>query len=118
MVKDKECIFCKIVNGDIPSEKIYENDNFFVVNDVKPVSEGHCLVISKKHYETLFDLPASLGQELLDAAKKQGLRLIDEGKADGIKLVQNNFDPAGQVVKHFHLHVIPEKSGIKRERQV
>lgn len=118
-MKDKlDCIFCKIERKEIPSEVIYSDDNFFVVNDLHPVSNGHCLIIPKKHYETLFDMPSSLGSELLDLAKKQGFRLIKEKKAEGIKLVNNNFEASGQVVKHFHLHVIPEKKGVKREKHV
>ncbi|MDP1728589.1 MAG: HIT domain-containing protein, partial [archaeon] len=63
----------------------------------------------KKHYETILDMPSSLGSELVDIAKKQGLRLIKEGKAEGFNLFQNNFKSAGQVVLHYHMHVIPRK---------
>jgi histidine triad (HIT) family protein len=114
----EDCVFCKIIKGEISSEKIYEGDSFIVINDKNPVSEGHCLIISKKHFESVFNLPNTFGSELLKISKKQGLRLIDEKKAEGIKLVQNNFDAAGQVVKHFHLHVIPEKKDFNRERSV
>jgi len=113
-----DCIFCKISKGEIPSEKIFEGENFFVINDVNPVSEGHCLVISKEHYETIFDLPSDLGEELVDIVKKQGRRLINDGKADGIKLVNNNYEASGQIVKHFHLHIIPERKGVSREKSV
>jgi histidine triad (HIT) family protein len=109
--KKEECVFCKIVKGDIPAKKVADEENFIVINDAHPASEGHCLIIPKKHYETVFDLPSSLGSELLSIAKKQGLRLIKEGKAEGIKLVSNNYEPAGQLVKHFHLHIIPHKTG-------
>jgi len=113
-----DCIFCKIAKGEVPSEKIDETENFFVINDAIPVSEGHCLIISKEHYETIFDLPANLGDELIGSIKKQGQRLMKEGKADGIKLVNNNYKASGQVVKHFHLHIIPVKEGIEREKSV
>ncbi len=116
MKENKDCIFCKIIAGKIPAEKIWEDDNFMVVGDAYPVSEGHCLVIPKKHYETILDMPSTLGTELLDIAKKQSLRLIKEGKAEGIRLAQNNFEAAGQAVKHFHLHIIPEKKGVKTKR--
>ena len=59
----EECIFCKIVNGKIPSEKIFENDNFIVIKDVNPVSEGHCLIIPKKHFDNIFSLPSLFGNE-------------------------------------------------------
>ena len=114
----KDCIFCKISKGEVPAERIAESENFFVIKDTDPVSEGHCLVISKEHYETLFDLPSGLGKELLEAVKEQGQRLIKEGKADGIKLVNNNYESSGQVVKHFHVHVIPEKEGVVRGKRV
>ncbi len=113
--KKNDCVFCKIVGGEIKADIVGDEENFIVMNDINPVSPGHCLIIPKKHYETIFDLPSSLGTELLSAAKKHGLRLIKEGKAEGIKLVSNNYEPAGQVVKHFHLHIIPEKKGIKRK---
>lgn len=113
-----DCVFCKIVEGEIPSDKIADEENFIVINDLNFVSEGHCLIIPKQHFNDVFEIPSSLGIELLDVAKKQGLRLIKEGKADGIKLVQNNGVAAGQSVMHFHLHVIPEKMGVKRERHV
>lgn len=118
MAVKKDCIFCKIAKGEIKADKVADEENFIVINDANPVSSGHCLIIPKKHYETVFDLPASLGGELLSIAKKQGLRLIKEGKAEGIKLVSNNYEAAGQIVKHFHLHIIPEKKGIKREKHI
>jgi len=113
-----DCIFCKIVKGEIPSKKILENENFIVINDANPVSEGHCLIIPKKHFENIFELPSLFGNEPLDTAKEQGLRLVKEKKAEGIKLVQNNGKAAGQEVMHFHLHIIPEKSDVKREKFV
>ena len=114
----KDCIFCKIAKGEIVSEGLGESENFFVIADANPVAEGHCLIISKKHFETILDLPSEFGEELIKLAKKQAQRLLDSGLADGIKLVQNNFEASGQVVKHFHLHVIPEKKEVKREKHV
>ena len=109
VTKKEECIFCKIARGEIKSKKLYEDDNFFVVNDIKPVAPGHCLIITKKHYETLLDTPSTLGSELIDLVKKQGLRLIKEEKAEGFNLVQNIMPAAGQIVMHVHFHVIPRK---------
>lgn len=108
---EKDCVFCKILAGEIKTDMIEDAENFVVFNDANPVSDGHCLVVPKKHYKTLLDLPATLGCELIALAKKQGLRLIKEKKAEGIKLIQNNFSAAGQIVPHFHLHIIPEKEG-------
>ena len=114
----KECVFCKITKGEWQVDKLYEDDNFIVFNDKFPVAPGHCLIVPTKHYATILDMPSSLGTELVDLAKKQGLRLIKEKKADGFKLVQNNFAAAGQAVMHFHLHVVPEKEGVKREKYI
>lgn len=117
-MKVSDCIFCKIISGKDSQKPIYEDDNFIVLPDKFPVADGHCLIIPKKHYATLLDLPSTLGSELLSIAKAQSLRLIKEGKAEGIKLVNNNFEAGGQVVPHFHLHVIPEKNGVKRNKHV
>ncbi len=108
--KNKDCVFCKIIAGDIPADKIYDSDNFIVMNDAHPVAVGHCLIIPKKHFVNLLDLPSTLGTELLDIVKKQSLRLIKEKKAEGFNILQNNFKAAGQVVMHSHLHIIPRKN--------
>ncbi len=105
----ENCIFCKISKKEIPRKTIYENDNFFSMSDVNPKIEGHSLVISKKHFKTMLDLPSSLGQELLDCIKKTTIKLIDEKKAEGFNLVNNNFENAGQMVPHFHIHILPRK---------
>ena len=109
----KNCIFCKIIKQEVKSEILDNSDNFVVINDANPVAEGHCLIISKKHYETIFDMPNTLGSELIKLIKKHGLRLIKEGKAQGIKLVSNNYGAAGQVVPHLHIHIIPHLEGSK-----
>ncbi len=105
----KDCIFCKIANGGIPRETIYENDNFFSISDANQQIDGHSLVISKKHFETILDLPSTLGTELLDCIKKTSLILIEKYNAEGFNLVNNNFECAGQAVKHFHLHILPRR---------
>ncbi len=112
----KDCIFCKIARGEIPSTKIYENDNFFSVPDANQQIDGHSLVISKKHFETVLDLPSTLGTELLDCIKKTTLKLIAEHKAEGFNVVSNNFECAGQAVKHVHFHILPRKEGGKVPR--
>jgi len=104
-----ECIFCKIAAGQIPINKIYENDNFFSMPDKNPVTKGHSLIISKKHFETILDLPSTLGPELLDCIKNTVNYLIKNGKMEGFNLINNNFEAAGQAVKHVHFHIIPRK---------
>ncbi len=111
-----DCIFCKIANGEIPANLIYENDNFFSIPDKNQQIEGHSLIISKKHFENILDLPVNLGQELIDCIKKTSFKLIDEHKAEGFNIVVNNFEAAGQLVRHFHLHILPRKKGGKIPR--
>ena len=107
----KDCVFCKIADGKVSSDRIFENDNFFSVSDVNPVVEGHSLVISKKHFETILDMPDSLGTEFLECIKKTALKLMEKNNAEGFNVLNNNFEVAGQVVKHVHFHVFPRKKG-------
>ncbi len=112
----EDCIFCKIANGEIPSDRIYENDNFFSIPDANQQVEGHSLIISKKHFETVLDLPSTLGSELIDCIKKTAMKVLDKEKAEGFNLVQNNFEVAGQIVKHVHFHILPRKKDGKVPR--
>jgi histidine triad (HIT) family protein len=107
----KECIFCKISRGEIPSHRIYESDNFFSIADVNPITEGHTLIISKKHFGTILDMPNTLAPELLDCVKKTSLILIKKYSAEGFNFINNNFEAAGQIVNHVHFHIIPRKKG-------
>ena len=108
-----DCIFCKIAKKEVPAEVIYENDNFFSIPDANQVIDGHSLVISKKHFETTLDLPNSIATELLDCIKKTALKLMEKTKSDGFDIINNNFESAGQVVKHVHYHILPRKKGDK-----
>ncbi len=110
-MNEGECVFCKIASGEIESEKIFESDNFFAIKDINPKTEGHSLVIPKKHYETLLDVPASLLGEFLESAREVAFKLIEETKAEGFNLIMNNKRVAGQLVPHVHLHVLPRKKG-------
>lgn len=109
MVKENNdgCIFCKISSGKIKEAVIAETDNFFAVNDIKPTNPGHCLIIPKKHYGNLLELPSSLGSELLDFTKEVAMKKIKEQKASGFNVVMNNFKDADQLVMHAHIHLIP-----------
>ncbi len=106
---NSDCIFCKIANGEISSKRIYENDNFFSIPDANPVLKGHSLVISKKHFETILDMPNNLCSELLDCIKKTTMKLIMKYDAGGFNILNNNFEVAQQIVKHVHFHIIPRK---------
>jgi len=110
---EKNCIFCKIAKAEVPCEKIYENDNFFSIPDANPKIKGHSLIISKKHFETCLDFPSNLGTEFLDCVKKTALKLMKKYGAEGFNIVNNNFECAGQVVNHFHVHILPRKKGDK-----
>ena len=101
------CIFCKIIRGEIPSRTVYENEHFIVMLDIGPASRGHALVIPKEHYDDLLALPDDLAAEALVLAKKIAVGIKKAFQPAGIKLVQNNGAMAGQSVRHFHLHVIP-----------
>ena len=108
---EKDCIFCKLSAGEISNKKIYENSNFFSILDINQDIAGHSLIITKKHFNTLLDAPKSLGTELLDCIKKTSLFILNKYQADGFNVLNNNFESAGQVVKHFHLHIFPRKNG-------
>ena len=104
------CVFCKIVNGKIPSAKVYEDDKILAFLDIGPVNKGHTLVIPKQHYETMLDLPDKLLKEMIIAVKKM-VQAIKEGvNADGVNLLMSNYKAAGQVVPHAHFHILPRFS--------
>ncbi len=107
----EECVFCKIVRGELPTKKIFETDNFIAIPDAFPQVEGHSLIIPKKHFESCLDLPSNLGEELVYCVKEVALRLMKEFGCDGFNLLNNNFESAGQVVKHVHFHILPRKKG-------
>ena len=110
-MRNENCIFCKILNGDIPSAKLYEDENFAIILDVGPASFGHALVLPKDHYANLFEMPEELLAKLMSLAKVWGEKIVKALGADGLNLVQNNGPAAGQTVFHFHLHLIPRYDG-------
>ena len=103
----EDCIFCKIIKGEIPCFKIYEDTDVLVFLDIKPFTKGHCLVIPKHHAENIFDIPENDLQKVSGVAKKISQKIKDVLGADGIRLSQSNGTAAGQDVMHFHLHIIP-----------
>lgn len=109
MSESSECIFCKIVRREIKEEILKESNNFIALRDINPVSDGHTLVIPKKHYVTLLDIPNKLGEEMIEFLKSVASEMLDRKIGDGFNLVMNNLEPAGQVVRHAHIHVIPRK---------
>ncbi len=102
-----DCLFCKIVAGDIPSTKIYENDHVLAFLDIHPVNHGHTLVIPKEHFEDIYQIPNETLEKVTPVLKKMAVAVKRAVHAEGINLVQNNEKPAGQEVPHFHVHIIP-----------
>lgn len=101
------CIFCKIIKGELPSNKIYENDKILAFLDIGPVNKGHTLVIPKEHYETIYDVPEELLKEMIVIVKKITIAVKKAVNADGINLGQSNETAAGQAVPHLHFHIMP-----------
>ena len=110
-MKEENCIFCKIANGEIPSATIYEDDDFRIILDLGPASRGHALLLPKEHYENLYMLPDELAAKALPVAKKMITKLTEVLGCDGYNVVQNNGETAGQTVFHFHMHLIPRYKG-------
>lgn len=106
-MRDDNCIFCKIANGDIPSKALYEDDDFKVILDLGPATKGHALILPKNHYRNLFELPDEEAAKVMVLAKKMATHMTKKLNCDGFNLVQNNEEAAGQTVFHFHLHLIP-----------
>ena len=102
-------IFCEIVSGEIPTKKIFEDDAVMVIMDVNPVSDGHCLVIPKVHYQDLYDIDTQTLNHILKITHDWSKILMEILDCDGVTLVQNN--GSVQEVKHFHLHIIPKYEG-------
>ena len=102
-----DCIFCKIVTGEIPSYKIYEDENVLAFLDITPINPGHTLVIPKKHYKNIIDTPDELLQGMALAVKKIAPAIIKAVKADAWNLGANNGAVAGQIVMHTHWHIMP-----------
>lgn len=106
-----DCIFCKIANGDIPSETIYEDETFRVILDLGPASKGHALILPKKHYRDICELDEETGAKVLPLAARIGNAMKKSLGCAGFNVVQNNGKEAGQTVFHFHVHLIPRYEG-------
>lgn len=109
--KDSECIFCRIVAGEIPCAKVFESEDVIAFLDIAPVRPGHALVLPKGHYPTLWHLPDELGANLLAAVKKVGRGVMEATGARGMNVGMNNHPAAGQLVPHAHIHLIPRQEG-------
>lgn len=110
-MKDQNCIFCKIANGEIPSSTVYEDELFRVILDLGPASRGHALILPKEHFRDLNALDAPTAAKVLPLAGKIGAAMKEGLGCAGYNVVQNNGPEAGQTVFHFHVHIIPRYAG-------
>lgn len=101
------CIFCKIIRGEIPSTKVYENDSIMAFMDIMPAVKGHTLVIPKKHYETFIDIPSDEIESFMVFVQKTARAVVKATEAQGFKIESFNKPLAGQTVPHLHFHIIP-----------
>lgn len=110
-MRDDNCIFCKIANGDIPAATAYEDDEFKVILDMGPAAKGHALILPKSHFKDITEADAATAGKLFPLAAKIGAGMKKGLGAAGFNVVQNNGIAAGQTVFHLHVHVIPRYEG-------
>ena len=106
-MKRDDCIFCKLANGEFPTNSIYEDDSFNVILDLAPATRWHALILPKEHFADIYEIPEDLLADAIKLAKKLAIHMTEKLNCDGFNLVQNNKECAGQTVFHFHLHLIP-----------
>ena len=111
-----DCIFCQIVSGQIPSSKVYEDEEVLAFLDITQVTKGHTLVISKKHYRNMLEMDAEAASSLFARVPKIAKQLQEKLGSSGINIINNNEEAAGQTVFHTHVHLLPrfdESDGLK-----
>ena len=102
----KDCIFCKIINGELPSKTVYEDDLIKVIMNINPNTNGHLLVLPKEHYINIMDIPDEVVTHSLKVIRETLFPLLKERlNCEGLTLAENN--ELGQEIKHFHIHLIP-----------
>jgi histidine triad (HIT) family protein len=106
-----DCVFCKIVRGELPSYKIYETDAVVAFLDIRPVNAGHTLVVPKQHSHNIFDIAPEDWASVAEGARLVAIAIEKGLGADGVNIAMNNREHAGQVVDHPHIHVIPRFKG-------
>jgi histidine triad (HIT) family protein len=115
-MNDDSCIFCRIAQKQIPASLVYEDEKVMAFLDIRPLNEGHTLVIPKEHYENIFDIPQELIAYLHGITKRVALAVEKATQADGISIIQQNGKAASQEIFHLHIHVIPQYEGKKLPR--
>lgn len=107
VIKKDDCIFCKIAAGDIPSAKVYEDDDVLAFLDLSQVTKGHTLVIPKNHEENIYELSEETAQKLFKVIPKISNAIKTAYNPIGLNMLNNNGEAAGQSVFHYHLHLLP-----------
>ena len=102
-----DCVFCKIVKGKLPTNKIYEDGNFLAILDINPVNPGHSLLMIKNHHKNIYETPDEILCKIGPVLKKISNAVKDGVGADGINIIMNNEEISGQMIPHTHFHVIP-----------
>ena len=110
-MKDENCIFRKILAGEIPSTAVYEDDDFKAILDVSPAARGHVIILPKNHAANIYELPDEDASKIMVVAKKIATAIEKAYHCDGVNILQNNGEAAGQTVFHLHVHVIPRFKG-------
>lgn len=106
-MKDENCIFCKLANGDIPTATVYEDEYLRAIMDAAPANKGHIIILPKSHAADIYELNDEYVSRAFVLAKKLAVALKKLTGCDGVNILQNNGGAAGQTVFHFHVHVIP-----------
>lgn len=101
-----DCVFCKIIKGELPSYKIYEDESFLAILDINPINPGHVLLIFKEHYKSVYDLPDKLLNKSGPILKKLAISIKNGIGAEGINIIMNNENISGQMIPHAHFHII------------
>ena len=110
-MKKDDCIFCKLANGDIPTNSIYEDDVVKVIFDASPAAPGHILILPKNHFDDVYSMDDETAAHVFKVAVKLSKAYRKALDFDGLNIVQNNGEAAGQTVFHFHMHIIPRYKG-------
>lgn len=110
-MKKDDCIFCKLANGDIPTNSLYEDDVVKVIFDANPAANGHVLILPKEHFDNIYELDDDTAAHIFKVATKISKAYRKALSFDGLNIVQNNGEVAGQTVFHFHMHIIPRIKG-------
>jgi histidine triad (HIT) family protein len=112
-MNENSCIFCRIAQKQVPANRVYEDEKVLAFLDIRPLNEGHTLVIPKAHYENIFDVPQELNAYIHGVTKQIAIAVKKATNADGISIIQQNGKAANQDIPHLHVHVIPRYEGQK-----